>query len=104
MTTSPDHRMLDAAVKADTLIQSLPWLLRFAGRIVVVKFGGKPVAKANIAEKGKTQKAIIRDYLTGTNGRAKVEGWLPGWMEFPFRALGAKSKRPKADMAAIAAE
>ncbi|RQP11975.1 MAG: acetylglutamate kinase [Microbacteriaceae bacterium] len=35
-----DERTRDAAVKADTLIQSLPWLRRFAGRIVVVKFGG----------------------------------------------------------------
>ncbi|TPX03617.1 acetylglutamate kinase, partial [Schumannella luteola] len=35
-----DPRTADAAVKADTLIQSLPWLLRFSGRIVVVKFGG----------------------------------------------------------------
>jgi acetylglutamate kinase len=35
-----DARARDAAVKADTLIQSLPWLRRFAGRVVVVKFGG----------------------------------------------------------------
>jgi acetylglutamate kinase len=31
---------LDAAVKAAVLIESLPWLQRFAGAIVVVKFGG----------------------------------------------------------------
>jgi acetylglutamate kinase len=31
---------LDAAVKAAVLIESLPWLQRFAGRTVVVKFGG----------------------------------------------------------------
>ncbi|WP_165066987.1 acetylglutamate kinase [Marisediminicola senii] len=29
-----------AAVKAATLIESLPWLKRFAGKVVVVKFGG----------------------------------------------------------------
>ncbi len=29
-----------AAVKAATLIESLPWLKRFSGRVVVVKFGG----------------------------------------------------------------
>lgn len=29
-----------AAVKAATLIESLPWLKRFAGRVIVVKFGG----------------------------------------------------------------
>ncbi len=47
---------------------------------------GETVAKANIAEKTKTQKAIIRDCLAGTNGRAKLEGWLPGWLCFPSRA------------------
>ena len=31
---------LDAAAKAAVLIESLPWLQRFAGKIVVVKFGG----------------------------------------------------------------
>ncbi|MEY2848567.1 MAG: hypothetical protein RI885_1232 [Actinomycetota bacterium] len=29
-----------AAVKAATLIESLPWLKRYAGRVIVVKFGG----------------------------------------------------------------
>jgi ParB family chromosome partitioning protein len=49
---------------------------------------GEAVAKANIAEKAKTQKQIVRDYLTGSNGRAKVEGWLPGWMAFPQHGIG----------------
>jgi acetylglutamate kinase len=31
---------LDAAAKAAVLIESLPWLQRFAGKTVVVKFGG----------------------------------------------------------------
>ena len=30
----------EAALKAATLIESLPWLMRYAGQIVVVKFGG----------------------------------------------------------------
>ncbi|CAN5188446.1 acetylglutamate kinase [soil metagenome] len=30
----------DAAAKAATLVESLPWLTRFQGRVVVVKFGG----------------------------------------------------------------
>jgi acetylglutamate kinase len=38
MTDNP--RELDAAVKAAVLIESLPWLQRFEGAIVVVKFGG----------------------------------------------------------------
>jgi acetylglutamate kinase len=33
-------RMAGAEARAATLIESLPWLERFAGRIVVVKFGG----------------------------------------------------------------
>lgn len=40
MTNTPSVDDSDAAVKADTLIQSLPWLQSFAGRIIVVKFGG----------------------------------------------------------------
>jgi ParB family chromosome partitioning protein len=49
---------------------------------------GEAVAKANIAEKAKTQKQIIRDCLMGANGRTKVEGWLPGWMAFPAKGIG----------------
>ncbi|MBU6445650.1 MAG: ParB N-terminal domain-containing protein [Alphaproteobacteria bacterium] len=49
---------------------------------------GPTVARANIAEKTRTQKQIIRDCLAGANGRAQVE-WTPGWMAFPFRPVGA---------------
>ncbi|WP_133767400.1 acetylglutamate kinase [Amnibacterium kyonggiense] len=35
-TTTPD----EAAAKAAVLIESLPWITRFAGRVVVIKFGG----------------------------------------------------------------
>lgn len=78
---------------------------RFTVNAMLADIGGKAIARANIAEKAKTQKAIIRDYLAGTNGRAKVEGWLPSWMEFPFRALGGKPRKPKAVAPhAIAAE
>ncbi len=35
-TTTPE----EAAAKAAVLIESLPWITRFAGRIVVIKFGG----------------------------------------------------------------
>ena len=52
-----DARTADAAVKADTLIQSLPWLLRFAGRIVVVKFGG------NAMVDGELQRAFAEDMV-----------------------------------------
>ena len=55
---------------------------------MLVEVAGKPVADANLSERAKTQKQIIRDCLDGTNGRAKVDGWLPGFMAFPFRAYG----------------
>ncbi|MGT2424588.1 acetylglutamate kinase [Amnibacterium kyonggiense] len=35
-STTPD----EAAAKAAVLIESLPWITRFAGRVVVIKFGG----------------------------------------------------------------
>lgn len=51
---------------------------------MLAEVAGKQVADGNVAEKVKTQKKIIRDCLDA-NGRAKVEGWLPGWMAFPVR-------------------
>jgi ParB family chromosome partitioning protein len=53
---------------------------------MLAEVAGKPVADANIAEKTKTLKQIIRDCLAGTNGRVRVENWLPGWMAFPVRS------------------
>jgi ParB family chromosome partitioning protein len=55
---------------------------------IVADAAGEAVAKANVAEKAKTQKQIVRDCLAGLNGRAKVTGWLPGWLEFPARGVG----------------
>ncbi|MCS0499352.1 acetylglutamate kinase [Protaetiibacter mangrovi] len=52
-----DPRTADAAVKADTLIQSLPWLLRFSGRIVVVKFGGNAMVDREL------QRAFAEDMV-----------------------------------------
>ncbi len=28
----------------------------------------------------------MRDFLTGSEGREKAEGWLPNYMAFPFKA------------------
>ncbi|MEW5424046.1 ParB/RepB/Spo0J family partition protein [Amorphus sp. 3PC139-8] len=52
---------------------------------MLAEVAGKRCADANVAEKAKTQKKIIRDCLDGANGRVKVEGWLPGWLAFPVR-------------------
>jgi acetylglutamate kinase len=44
MTAAGDHVTAvagnDAATKAATLIEALPWLVRFAGQTVVIKYGG----------------------------------------------------------------
>jgi acetylglutamate kinase len=45
---SDNPRELDAAVKAAVLIESLPWLQRFEGKIVVVKFGGNAMVDQDL--------------------------------------------------------
>jgi len=53
--------------------------------------GGKKVADGNLTEKVKIQKGILRDFVEGTNGRAKPEAWTPKWMAFPAQAY---TRRP----------
>lgn len=57
---------------------------------IVAEVAGDTVAAANAGEKAKTLKAIVRDHLDGSNGGAKVEGWLPKWMAFPPSAYTAR--------------
>jgi len=57
---------------------------------IVADVAGEATAAANAGEKGKTLKAIIRDRLDGTNGRAKLDGWTPKWMAFPPAAYTAR--------------
>lgn len=38
----------EAAVKAAVLIESLPWITRFAGRVVVIKFGGNAMVSEEL--------------------------------------------------------
>jgi acetylglutamate kinase len=40
MIPSEQHENGLARIKAETLIESLPWLQAFHGKVVVVKFGG----------------------------------------------------------------
>ena len=63
---------------------------------IVSDVAGDAVAKANIAEKAKTQKQIVRDCLAGVNGRAKIAGWLPGWLAFPARRIGQSQPEEQA--------
>ncbi|WP_447753346.1 ParB/RepB/Spo0J family partition protein [Sphingopyxis fribergensis] len=57
---------------------------------IVAEVGGADIAAANAKEKGATLNAIIRDHLDGTNGRTKVDGWVPKWMAFPPAAYTAR--------------
>jgi ParB family chromosome partitioning protein len=50
---------------------------------ILSEVGGPAVAQAHAAEKGKTIKSVINDYLTGENGRTKIAAWVPRWMAFP---------------------
>jgi ParB family chromosome partitioning protein len=50
---------------------------------MVAEVAGETVATANAKESGKVLKAILRDSFDGTNGRTKVECWVPRWMRFP---------------------
>jgi ParB family chromosome partitioning protein len=64
---------------------------------MLAEVAGKAVADANIAEKTKTQKHIIRDCLSGSNGRVRVENWLPGWMMFPVHSYTERGGFATAD-------
>lgn len=47
---------------------------------------GEKVAAENAKATSKVQRGIIRDCLTGANGRRKHESWVPRWMAFPATA------------------
>lgn len=64
---------------------------REAINAMLKEVGGKKVADGNLAEKIKTQKAILRDFLDGTHDRPKVARWTPKWLTFP---AGAYTRRP----------
>lgn len=57
---------------------------------------GTSIADANRDATGKVQRQIISDCLAGTNGRAKVERWVPRWMAFPPSAYGEQDDVPTA--------
>lgn len=48
MTSPPPESHLSAAQKAAVLVEALPWLRRFAGAVVVVKYGGHVMADAEL--------------------------------------------------------
>lgn len=50
---------------------------------VLADVAGERVASENLSATGKVKRGIIRDCLTGENGRTKIDGWVPRWMAFP---------------------
>jgi ParB family chromosome partitioning protein len=50
---------------------------------MLAEVAGQQVADANAKTTGKVKRQIIADSLNGTNGRAKVERFVPRWMAFP---------------------
>jgi acetylglutamate kinase len=43
--TAAPHATLDAGARADVLVEALPYIRRFAGKVVVVKYGGNAMAE-----------------------------------------------------------
>jgi ParB family chromosome partitioning protein len=50
---------------------------------VLADVAGERVASENESATGKVKRGIVRDCLTGENGRTKFGGWVPRWMAFP---------------------
>lgn len=63
----------------------LPDLLRDKQLLtaVIAEVAGDDVAEANAEATAKVQRGILIDSLAGSNGRAKVESWVPRWFAFP---------------------
>lgn len=57
-TSQQDQNL--ASIKAETLIESLPWLQRFHGKIVVVKFGGNAMVDAELERAFAQDMAYLR--------------------------------------------
>jgi ParB family chromosome partitioning protein len=67
---------------------------------ILTDVAGETVARANAKEKARTVKAIIRAHLDGTDGRTKVEDWVPRWMTFPPSAYTTRGGVGTVDAAA----
>ena len=71
---------------------------------VLTEVVGTDSAEANAKETGKTKRQIIRDCLSGSNGRAKVEGWVPRWLRFPASSYTERGGVASVDRTASAAQ
>ena len=73
---------------------------------ILTEVAGDAVATANETATGKVKRGIVRDCLTGNNGRVKVDGWVPRWMVFPpsaYTARGGVATMTRAVSAAVPA-
>ena len=70
---------------------------------ILTDVAGEAVAIANDGATGKVKRGIVRDCLTGNNGRANVDGWVPRWMTFPPSAYTARGGVATVTRAASAA-
>jgi ParB family chromosome partitioning protein len=61
---------------------------------ILTEVAGESVASANEHVTGKVKRQIIRDCLTGSNGRTKIERWVPRWMAFPPSAYTERGGVP----------
>nr|WP_047166080.1 ParB N-terminal domain-containing protein [Sphingomonas sp. Y57] len=61
---------------------------------IVGEIAGPIIADANAKETGKVLKRIASDHLAGTDGRKKVERWVPRWMRFAPSAYTARGGVP----------
>jgi ParB family chromosome partitioning protein len=57
---------------------------------MVDELAGKEAAAGNAKEKASGLRAIVRDCLSGGNGRERVHGWVPRFMRFPPAAYTAR--------------
>lgn len=69
----PDQTFLDL-VTDKTVLNSM-----------LAEVAGDTVATANKDATGKVQRGIIRDYLSGTNGREHKADWIPRYASFPAK-------------------
>jgi len=71
---------------------------------VLSEVAGNTAATGNAKATGKVKRGIVRDCLTGENGRAKVERWVPRWMAFPPSAYTDRGGVPSVAQAAKVAD
>jgi len=68
---------------------------------MVAEVAGQDAADANAKATGKVKRQIIADCLSGSNGRAKVERFVPRWMAFPPSAYTARGGVATVNRAAV---